>query len=250
MAKQPKRKTRLAALPTTAPTTASNTILAAVLVVLRVVLPVVLLIVAAAGCSRDARLAEMAREAAQRQAEQNQEMARLNREVVANSQEVIRADAESRQEVLELQRELIQRDEQGRGELNALQRETHTAAMEDRRELDGQRQDLEQERRQIARQRYWDSLFGAALTSLGITLASLAPIGLAVYLLWALQHQGPDDAELADLLVEEIVSDRPMLLGFDRRLSRKSLPLDPDPLVTTAVGDGTADDSDSDLFPF
>lgn len=205
---------------------------------------------AASGCSRDDRLAEMARDATERQAEQNAEMARLNREVVANSQQVIRADAESRQEVLEIQRELIQRDEKGRVELNALQRETHTAAMEARCQMDQQRHDLDEDRREIARQRYWDSLLGAALTCLGVTVASLAPIGLAIYLLRALQRQEPCDAELANLLVQEIVSDRPMLLVPQRPLSPERLP--PQPSVAAHLGNDRTEEDDAEPaeFPF
>jgi len=48
------------------------------------------------GCEEDERLAQMAQDATQRQAEQNQEMIRLNREVAASHQRVIEADAQSR----------------------------------------------------------------------------------------------------------------------------------------------------------
>ncbi|NLS92464.1 MAG: hypothetical protein GXX96_09900 [Planctomycetaceae bacterium] len=119
------------------------------------------------------------------------------------------------------------------------------AAMEARREIDQQRQGLDEERREIAQERYWDSLFGAALTCLGVTAASLAPIVLAIYLLKALQHQEPGDAELADLLVREIVSDRPMLLVPERPLlSPERLPLQTS--VAARLGNDRAEDDDAE----
>ena len=165
------------------------------------------------GCEEDERLAELAKDATQRQAEQNQEMVRLNREVAASHQRVIEADAQSRQEVLQVQRELIERDEQGRQELNALQRDSQTAIHQERSSLDHQHEKLDDERKEIATQRNRDPIVAAAITGLGVVLACLAPIVLAMYLLRAVHRQEPTDAELAELLVQEIASDRSVLFG-------------------------------------
>jgi hypothetical protein len=165
------------------------------------------------GCDGDRRLAEMAQDATRRQAEQNQEMIRLNREVAASHQRVIEADAQSRQEVLQVQRELIERDEQGRQELNALQRDSQTAIHQERSSLDHQHEKLDDERKEIAKQRNRDPIVAAAITGLGVILACLAPIVLAIYLLRAVHRQEPTDAELAELLVQEMASDRSVLFG-------------------------------------
>ena len=165
------------------------------------------------GCDGDRRLAEMAQDATRRQAEQNQEMIRLNREVAASHQRVIEADAQSRQEVLQVQRELIERDEQGRQELNALQRDSQTAIHQERSSLDHQHEKLDDERKEIAKQRNRDPIVAAAITGLGVILACLAPIVLAIYLLRTVHRQEPTDAELAELLVQEMASDKPVLFG-------------------------------------
>jgi hypothetical protein len=165
------------------------------------------------GCSEDQRLAEMAQDATERQAEQNQEMARLNQDIAENNRCLIQADAESRKEVLQVQRELIGRDEQGRRELNALQRDTQAGIRQERSSLDRQHEELDDERKEIAQQRNRDPIVAAAVTSLGVVLACLAPIVLAVYLLRTVNRQEPTDAELAELLVQEIASDRSMLFS-------------------------------------
>ena len=105
------------------------------------------------GCDKDQRLAEMARDATQRQAEQNREMAQLNREVAVSNKRLIEGDAQARQEVLQVQRELVERDAVGRQDLNALQREVQAAVSEERSSLDRQHEGLEEERREIAKQR-------------------------------------------------------------------------------------------------
>ena len=82
-----------------------------------------LLIVLTAGCSKDERLAQMARQSTGRQAEQNREMAKLNQQVSENARQLVEADQESRKETIQLQRELVQRDTQCRSELNELQKQ-------------------------------------------------------------------------------------------------------------------------------
>jgi hypothetical protein len=164
------------------------------------------------GCSQDDRLARMAQDATERQAEQNREMARLNQEVAENSQRLIEADAESRREVIQLQRDLIERDADGREQLDALQRETQAAVSQERSSVDRQREKLEEERKQIAAQRNRDPIVAAAITGLAVVLACLAPIILAIYLLRTADRHQATDAELAELLVQELVADEPLLL--------------------------------------
>ena len=165
------------------------------------------------GCDEDERLAEMAQDATRRQAEQNQEMIRLNREVAEHNQRLIEVDAQARQEVLQVQRELIERDAEGRQQLDALQREVQGAVSQERSSLDRQHEKLEDERKEIAKQRNRDPIVAAAITGLGVVLACLAPIVLAIYLLRSVRDETPSDAELAELLVQEIASDRSILFS-------------------------------------
>jgi len=165
------------------------------------------------GCEEDQRLAEMAQDATRRQAEQNEEMIRLNRDVAQSHQRLIEADAESRQEVLQVQHELIERDEQGRQQLNALQRDTQSGIQRERSSLDRQLEELDEDRKQIAKQRNRDPIIAAAITSLGVILACLAPIVLAICLLRTTHRDEPTDTELAELLLQEMASDKPALFG-------------------------------------
>lgn len=165
------------------------------------------------GCNEDERLAEMAQDATERQAEQNQEMIRLNREVAQSNQRLIEADAQARQEVLQVQRDLIARDTEGRQQLNALQQAVQTTVSQERTSLDRQHEKLDDERKEIAKQRNRDPLVAAAITGFAVVLACLAPIVLAVYLLRTVHRQEPSDAELAELLLQEIASDKSVLFG-------------------------------------
>ena len=171
------------------------------------------MVVATLGCDSDHRVAEVATEAARRQAGQNEEMIRLNREVAENNRRLVEADSQARQEVLQVQRDLIERDAEGREQLDSLEREVQATVKQERSSLDHQHEKLDDERKEIATQRNRDPIVAAAITGLGVVLACLAPIVLAMYLLRTVHRQEPTDAELAELLVQEIASDRSVLFG-------------------------------------
>ena len=133
----------------------------------------------AAGCDDGSeRLARFAQESARQQAEQNREMAKLNREV-----------AQSHQELIGLGRGL----------------EKQQVKVNDQRDL------LESERRGIAKQRHRDPIIAAAINSVGVVLACLAPLALAGYLLYCLRDQ-KEDQLVAEILIQEMVSAEPRLL--------------------------------------
>lgn len=132
-----------------------------------------------AGCeSSDERLVWFAEQSAQRQAEQNREMAALNREV-----------AQAHQELIGLQQDL----EKQQAEINR------------GRDL------LESERREIAKQRHRDPILAAAINNVGLILACLVPLALAGYLLYCLRDRS-DDQVVSEILIEELVSEHPVLL--------------------------------------
>ena len=89
----------------------------------------------------DQRLAQMAQDATQRQAEQNKQMADLQQHVAEGTKKLVDADAQARQELLQLQREL----------------------RTDQADVGRQRDALESERRAIAKERYWDSILGTSI---------------------------------------------------------------------------------------
>jgi multidrug efflux pump subunit AcrA (membrane-fusion protein) len=135
-----------------------------------------------AGCDEDKRLAQMANENAQRQAEQNQEMARLNREVAEGSKRLVTANAEANDKLLSAQQK-----------------------------LDDQRTQIDAQRQVLADERHRESILGPLLTTLGTLLVCALPLVLCWFLLHGLR-QGGQEADLSQLLVEEIVADQPTLL--------------------------------------
>jgi len=141
------------------------------------------------GCDQDARLTTLAEESARQQAGQNQEMARLHHEVAEGARQLVEADAKARQGVLAMQQQLQERQA----------------------EVGQQRDQLESERREIARQRLSESVFGPILAELG----PLAVCGLVLVLCGLLIYglrSGPSDADtMGEILIEELVSPRPML---------------------------------------
>lgn len=151
-----------------------------------------LLVPLAIGCEEetDQGQVQVARESAERQAQQNKQMAELQQHVAAGAKQLVEADSQARRELVELQREL----------------------RSDQAEIGHQRGALESERRQIARDRYWDSILGVSIYAGAGILACLLPLLLCGWLLHATRDKHGTDEALAELLVEELTTDRPMLL--------------------------------------
>lgn len=187
---------------------------------------VVLIVV---GCeSRDERLVSFAEHAADAQRQQNELIGRQSEQVVLES----RALAEAAKEV-------VAADAQARKELIVAQRELNQGLHVERSAVHQQRDQLEHDRRVIADQRFRDPMIAVTLHTIGLLLICLAPLVLAAYALRQL-NQGVDDcAELGDLLVEEISTDRPLLLSAAHR-----------PLLTAAADKSASGASSGDEPPF
>ena len=113
------------------------------------------------GC--DDRVAQVAREAADRQAQQNTEMARLNKEVASGSHQLVEADARARKEIVGVHHDL-----QG-----------------ERQRLASGWDDLERERQQIASERRTESMLVPAAEIVGTVLVVSLLLGFCWYLLAA-----------------------------------------------------------------
>ena len=154
-------------------------------------LTVCTLLVSLVGCeSEGERVAVVAREAAQRQADQNKQMAQLQGQVAEGSRQLVEAEAKARADMTALQRDLQQ----------------------SQTEVGRQRDQLEAERRQIAAERYWDGIIGNSITAAATLLACILPLLLC----WAVLRRPCQDQEadvaLAEFLTQELVSERPTLL--------------------------------------
>jgi len=96
-------------------------------------------------------------------------------------------------QVAEASRQLVEADAKSRTEIVALQRDLQQGQTE----LGRQRDQLEDDRREFADQRNRDPIIANTLTTVGTTIACLLPLVLGT---------------LAEILVEEIATDKPVLL--------------------------------------
>ena len=150
------------------------------------------------GC--DDRATQIAREAADRQAQQNTEMARLNKEVAAGSHELVEADARARKEIVGVHRDL----------------------QAERERLASSWDNLEYERQQIARDRRTESALSAGAQIAGAVIVTALLFGFCWYVLIAVRRNSDTDARLNELLVEELLADEPLTLSAEKQ--RASLP--------------------------
>ena len=186
------------------------------------VIPIVaILVLAMIGCdeNENKRLAEMAERHLERQSEQNRRMSELQREVAEGARQLVEADAKAREEMVTLQ----------------------LAAQAERSEIGRQRDTMEDERRHLATIRRLDPIIAAAITEFGLLAACLLPLVLCWYLLHR-RIDPADDQVVAEGLLEDLMTDRPLLLprmedqrGTAHRVDqrRRRLPDDTDPLDTS-----------------
>ena len=142
------------------------------------------------GCSESERIAEIAVESADRQAQQNEQMAELHKELAEGSKRLVESDAQAREDLISLQHKL--QDEQT--------------------EVARQRDVLEIERKDIARQRRTESGLPTIINGSVMALLAIAVFGFCWYLLFGLQHRDDTDSVLNDLLITEMTADRPNIL--------------------------------------
>ena len=156
-------------------------------------LPVVLiattLMLTMAGCEEEERLAEMAERHLERQAEQNRQMADLQKEVAEGTRQLVEADARAREEMVALQRDL----------------------RADQAAIGQQRDQLEGERKELAAKRRLDPIVAAAITNTGLLAVCALPLVLCWYLLFP-RVEPADEQVVAEVLLQDLVSDRPLLL--------------------------------------
>lgn len=172
-----------------------------------VILLTLILMLATIGCDKDKnkKLAEMAERHSQRQAEQNRRTVELQREVATGTRRLVEADAKARTEMVKLHRDV----------------------QAERTEVGRQRDALEKERLGLATARRLHPIIASAITNIGLLLACLLPLVLCIYLLKR-PVEAADDQAVAELLLEDLVADQPVLLqsarqraiGFDDRGSQ------------------------------
>ena len=156
------------------------------------ILPVLAVAAILTACSKtpDERIAQMAQQSLDTQARQNERLVQQNQQVIEASKELVAKDAQARQEMANLQHDF----------------------QADQHEVGKQRDVLEQERRQIAEQRFRDQAVSGAITTVGLLLVAALPLAVAIYMLRAVRHTEASDATLTEVLVDELLADKPRLL--------------------------------------
>ena len=152
-------------------------------------IPWTTLLILISGCDEEAT--RIAREAADRQAQQNTAMAELNKEVAGGTRRLVEADAQARADIVGVHHDL-----QG-----------------ERSRLDGGWSALERERQQIASQRRTESMLVPATKVVGGLALVVVLLGFCWYALVAIRHSDDTDAQLNEILIGEILPDvSPLLL--------------------------------------
>jgi hypothetical protein len=148
----------------------------------------------AAGCAGAARegerLNQVLRDSLDRQTEMNKTILQQNREVAEAARRLVVSDGQSRKEFVALQRQI----------------------QEERLALLRQREAMEAELKNLAQQRHRDPVVAAALTQAAFLLAVAMCLAFCWYVLRRLGAES-DEAALRDLLLQELVSDQPILLA-------------------------------------
>ncbi|HBL42281.1 MULTISPECIES: hypothetical protein [Gimesia] len=156
---------------------------------LLITLTLILLIGVSCSPDENSRVAELATQQLERQADQNRRMSELQQEVASGSRELVEADANARQEMVTLQREM----------------------QTERNEIGHQRDQLEAERREIADRRNRDPIIAAAITRVAFVVVSLLPL-LICWLLLQQKVEPADKNEITELLLDDLVSSEPRLM--------------------------------------
>ena len=151
----------------------------------------ILTLLTSIGCNSEenSRVADLATQQMERQADQNRRMSDLQQEVASGSRELVEADAKARQEMVTLQRQI----------------------QSERSEIGYQRDQLEAERRRIADSRNRDPIIAAAITKVAFVVISLLPL-LICWLLLQQKVEPADKNEIAELLLDDLVSSEPILM--------------------------------------
>ena len=155
----------------------------------------------AAGCSdsRDERFRQLAEQSLRQQSEQNKRLAEQSGQIAEASKHLVANDAQARKEMIAAHA--------------TLQKELQTERTNINQQLSG----LESERREIARQRGRDPIIAQTISGIGLTLACLLPLLLAGYVIYSLNRSSDDSDALSEMLVMEIVAEKPILLPISPR---------------------------------
>ena len=142
------------------------------------------------GC--DERIANVAQQAADRQAQQNTMMGELNKEVASGTRSLIQADAATCREITAVHRDI----------------------QAERARLDSGWTMLGQRNEALLSERRVESLFVTAIHAGGLLGIVIMLLGYCWYALFTVRVSRNPDAELYDLLIRDLSANEPQLVEF------------------------------------
>lgn len=158
------------------------------------------------GCVKeDGRLIELSEKSAERQAEQNRQIAQQSQKVAEATQALVAADSQARKALIAAN--------------SSLNEQLHS----ERASLDRQHEHLEEERRALSKARNREPVIAAVITSVTLLLMCGAPLLVVIYLLRALSENEPGRVE-CEVLVAELLSDPPNSSILSNQLSGSPAP--------------------------
>jgi hypothetical protein len=149
-----------------------------------------MLLTATLGCHNDS--AQIAREAADRQAEQNRTMAALQEQVASGTRDLVAGEAAAREQGLSLQRDL----------------HAQRARIADREDA------LEAERRALAAIRRAESVWAAILPASGGVVMAIVALAFAWLVIHGLQTEDDALAPTCQAMVDLLMEERPISREF------------------------------------
>lgn len=153
-----------------------------------------------AGCQTESeRLVEMASRHADEQSQLSRETIELQTQLAEGTRQLVEADSRARRDFIALEASL--------GERQA--------------ELAKRHDELEDERRAIAKKRHYDPVVANAVLALGSLLACLLPLLLAAYLL-RMQFGEPEEHSVTELVLGEFGARQPELTTPTHALADQS----------------------------
>jgi hypothetical protein len=170
------------------------------------------ILAAIAGCadSPDQRLAGFAKDAMATQTKQNQQIADQATAVVQESHQLAKAAGD-----------LVEHDANARHDLILAYRDLTTQINAHKSLVDAGREQLDSDRRELARQQLRDPIIAATIHGVGLILASLLPLGVAAYVIHLMIRQEPDHAAVSELLITDLASDKPLIWpGLQKQLAQ------------------------------
>lgn len=144
------------------------------------------LVLSIPGCDDD-RLARYAQQSVEQQAQQNQRLAAQHEEIAKATRVLVDAEARSRADFGQLARELDA----------------------ERRATKVQRDSLESERREIAKQRSRDPVVAQEVANLSLLIVCGLPLLVCICILLAVTHRRQEDGALNELLIDELTTNAP-----------------------------------------